>query len=281
MAVLSRLSGFLRIAILSCLGLATPAIAGELPPLKLGIMPFNSPLALIRTHQPLTAYLERSLGRKVVVYTSPDYFTHINQALAGDFDLLITGPHIGAMAAKRDMLLLFRYAIDLHPIFVVRQGSPIDSAEAFRGKTIALSSRLSISSIGGVKWLQDKGFVLNRDFRVVEYSSHGAAVAAVVAEAADAAITTHTPLRQVPEDVRARVRLLSTDIRVPHVMTLVHQRLGSTDIERIRRAIATFPETPEGKAFFVETGYRGYIPVSQGDLNSLQDFIDLTLKMMR
>lgn len=281
MTLPSRLAGLLRIAVLSCLGMINAVNAGELPPLKLGIMPFNSPLALIKTHQPLTAHLERSLGRKVVVFTSPDYFTHFNQLLAGDFDLAITGPHFGAMAANRDMQLLFRYAIDLQPVFVVRRDGPINTAEALRGKAIALSSRLSISSIGGIKWLQDKGFVLNRDFRIVEYSSHGAAVAAVIAGTADAAITTHTPLRQVPEDLRARTRLLDTDIHVPHVMTLAHQRLGSTNLERIRRALAAFPETPEGKAFFIETGYKAYIPVSQGDLDSLQEFIEPTRQMMR
>lgn len=281
MTLLSRLAGLLRIAALSSLGMATSVGAGEAPPLKLGIMPFNSPLALIKAHQPLTAHLERKLGRKVVVYTSPDYFTHVNQLLAGDFDLAITGPHFGAMAANREMLLLFRYAIDLQPVFVVRQDGPINAAEALRGKTIALSSRLSISSIGGIKWLQDKGFVLNRDFRVVEYSSHGAAVAAVVAGTADAAITTHTPLRQLPEDVRSRTRLLTSDISVPHVMTLVNRRLGNADIERIRLAIAAFPDTPEGKAFFIETGYKAYVPVSQEDLDSLQDFIEPTRQMMR
>ena len=281
MTLPSRLAGLLRIAVLSCLGMINAVNAGELPPLKLGIMPFNSPLALIKTHQPLTAHLERSLGRKVVVFTSTDYFTHINQLLAGDFDLAITGPHFGAMAANRDMQLLFRYAIDLQPVFVVRGDGPIISAEALRGKTIALSSRLSISSIGGIKWLQDKGFVLNRDFRIVEFSSHGAAVAAVIAGTADAAITTHTPLRQIPEDLRARTRLLDTDIHVPHVMTLAHRRLGSANLERVRRAFATFPETPEGKAFFIETGYKAYIPVSQGDLDSLQEFIEPTRQMMR
>ena len=281
MPVMSRLFGFLRIVALSCLGLGASASATEMPPLKLGIMPFNSPLALIRTHQPLTAHLEHSLGRKVVVYTSPDYFTHINQLLAGDFDIAITGPHFGAMAANRNMQLLFRYAIDLQPVFVVRQDAAIASAEALRGKKIALSSRLSISSIGGVKWLQDRGFILNRDFQVIEYSSHGAAVAAVVAGEADAAITTHTPLRQVPEDIRARVRLLASDIRVPHVMTLVHRRLGNADIERVRQAIAAFPATPGGQEFLRETGYQAYVPVSQGDLDSLQSFIELTLQMMR
>lgn len=281
MPVMLQLFRLLRIVVLSCLTLATTAGASELPPLKLGIMPFNSPLALIKTHQPLTTHLERSLGRKIIVFTSPDYFTHVNQLLAGDFDLAITGPHFGAMAAQRDMQLLFRYATDLQPVFVVRQGDVIDGAQGLRGKTIALSSRLSISSIGGVKWLHDNGLNPNRDFRVVEYNSHGAAVAAVVAGVADAAITTHTPLRQIPEDLRARVRVLSSDLRVPHVMTLAHRRLGNADIERVRRAIATFPDTPEGKTFMIETGYQGYTPVAQGDLDRLQAFIDLTRQMMR
>lgn len=281
MRTLSHILGFLRIAVLSCLGLAAPVAAAEQAPLKLGIMPFNSPLALIKTHQPLTAHLERSLGRKVVVYTSPDYFTHINQLLAGDFDLAITGPHFGVMAAGRNMQLLFRYAVDLQPVFVVRQDASIRTPEDLRGKRVALSSRLSISSIGGIKWLQDKGFVLNRDFTVTEYSSHGAAVAAVVAGQADAAITTHTPLRQIPDDVRTRVQLLASDIRTPHLMTLAHRRLSSEEIQRIRQAIASFPGTPAGQAFLQETGYEAYTPVSKKDQESLQAFIDITLQMMR
>lgn len=281
MPALFRLTGILRRAALLCLLAATHTVAADPLPLKLGIMPFNSPLALIKTHQPLTAHLERALGRKIIVHTSPDYFTHINQLLAGDFDLAITGPHFGAMAADKDMLLLYRYAIELQPIFVVRTDSAIHTAADLRGKTLALSSRLSIASIGGVKWLQDHGFQLARDFRVVEYNSHGAAVAAVTAGEADAAITTHTPLRQLPEDIRARTRLLGSDITVPHVMTLAHSRLGSHDIERIRKALAEFPATPAGQDFFRDTGYRGYVAVSPADLEKLRPFIELTVRMMR
>lgn len=281
MPALFRLPGILRRAALLCLLAATNAFAANPLPLKLGIMPFNSPLALIKAHQPLTAHLERALGRKIIVHTSPDYFTHINQLLAGDFDLAITGPHFGAMAADKGMLLLYRYAIELQPIFVVRADSTIHTATDLRGKTLALSSRLSISSIGGIKWLQDHGFLLTRDFQVSEYSSHGAAVAAVTAGEVDAAITTHSPLRQIPEDIRARTRLLTSDINVPHVMTLAHSRLGSQDIDRIRKALAEFPATPAGQEFFRDTGYRGYVAVSPADLEKLRPFIDLTVRMMR
>ncbi len=63
------------------------------PPLRMGIMPFNSPVTLLKTHQPLIRHLEASLGRAVVVNTSSDYTTFVNQLLDGQFDIAIAGPH--------------------------------------------------------------------------------------------------------------------------------------------------------------------------------------------
>lgn len=276
-----RFSGILRMVLALCLACWLPAASAQQAPLKLGIMPFNSPLALIRTHQPLTEHLERELGRKIIVLTSPDYFTHINQLLAGDFDLAISGPHFGAMASQRGMRLLFRYATDLQPVFVVREDSPIQQASQFAGKTIALSSRLSISSIGGVDWLRQQGLRPNVDFRVVEYSSHGAAIAAVAAGTADAAVTTHTPLRQIPADLRQQVRLLSSEIHMPHLMTLAQSRLGAPTIEQVRKALLGFQKTQAGEAFFRDTGYRGYAAITPDDIEKLRPFVDLTVQMMR
>lgn len=276
-----RSSGILRMVVALFLACWLPFAGAQQAPLKLGIMPFNSPLALIRTHQPLTEHLERQLGRKVIVLTSPDYFTHINQLLAGDFDLAITGPHFGAMASQRGMTLLFRYAADLQPVFVVRDDSTIHQAKQFAGKTLALSSRLSISSIGGVDWLHQQGLRPNVDFRVVEYSSHGAAIAAVAAGAADAAVTTYTPLRQIPPDLRQQVRLLSSEIHMPHLMTLAHERLGASTIEQVRKALLSFQKSPAGEAFFRDTGYNGYVAVTPDDIEKLRPFVDLTVQMMR
>ena len=268
------------VAFIALSGLALSACA-DTPPLKLGIMPFNSPLALIKTHEPLTKHLEQALGRKIMVHTATDYFTHINQLLAGDFDIAITGPHFGVMAAERRMQILYRYATDLQPLFVVRQDAPIQNIDDLRGKTLALSSRLSISSIGGVKWLQDQGFRLNQDFRLSEFSSHGTAVAAVVNGTADVALTAHTPLRQVPTDIRAKTRILPSETKIAQLMTLAHERLGKVEIERVRQALASFPNTPEGQQFFKETGYQGYVGVSASDMRDLRPFIELTVSVMR
>ena len=274
-----------RLMLATTLGALLPASRGigaqSLPPLKLGIMPFNSTLALIKTHQPLTQYLEASLGRRISVFTSTDYFTYINELLDGHFDLAIAGPHFGVMAQERGMVILARYQADLQPVFVVRADSPIKNLDDLRGKRIGLSSRLSISSIGGVKWLHDHGLKLGLDYQLVERSTHGAAVAGVAVGEFDTALTTYTPLKQIPEDVRAKTRVLPLDIHSPHLMTLAHTRLGAPMIERARQALRSFPATPGGREFFQETGYQGYADVTAADLAALKPFVTLTVEMMR
>jgi len=266
---------------LLCTLLATRAFGTEAPPLKFGIMPFNSTLTLIRVHQPLAAHLEQALGRKVQLLSSADYFTHVNQLLAGDFDLAITGPHFAIMAAEKGYQPLFRYAADLRPSFAVREDSTIKGAADLRGKRIGMPSRLAVISTSGVKWLDEQGLRVHRDYRTVEYPSHGAAVAAVVAGEVDAALTAHTAWQQVSESVRAKSRLLPLDIRMPHVMTLAHTRLPKADIERVRQALRSFGDTPAGQTFFRETGYQGYAEITKADLEKLRPYVDLTVRMMR
>jgi len=250
-------------------------------PLKLGIMPFNSALALVKTHAPLRDHLQKELGRPVEIFTSTDYFTFINESLDGRFDLLITGPHFAVMSSEKGYVPLMRYRAMLQPLFVVRPQAGIKSVTDLRGKKIGLSSRLSISSIGGVRWLQDHGLQFGRDYQLFERATHGAAVAAVAVGELDAALTTYTPLKQIPEDVRARVTELPIDIKVPHLMTLAHQQLGKQEIERVRAALLSFSESsPAGKAFFEQTGYLGYEPISAVDLKSMQPYVELTRRLM-
>lgn len=267
----------ITLALLFCTG----ARAADVAPLRLGIMPFNSALALIKTHQPLTRHLEKELGRPVAVFTAPDYGTYLKELLDGRFDLAIAGPHFAVMAREQGAVILFRYRADLQPVFVVRADSSLRSLDQLRGKRIGLSSPLSISSIGGMKWLHDHGLKSGQDYQLVERTTHGAAIAGVAVGDLDAALTTHTPLKQVPEDVRARIRELPLDIHVPHLMTLANPQLSARDVERIRTALRKLPETPEGREFFKETGYQGYEPVSNADIQALRPYIEVTQQVLK
>ena len=267
------------IASLPLLPLAKQA-QGATPALRLGIMPFNSTLALFKTHQPLREHLQNGLQRPVNLFTATDYFTFLNASLAGEYDLLITGPHFGVLCLKAGYQPLVRYRAVLQPVFVVRKGGDIHRLDDLRGRRIGLSSRLSISSIGGVKWLLDNGLQMGRDYQLSERSTHGAAVAAVAVGELDAALTTHTPLRQVPDDVRAKVDILPIEVRVPHLMTLAHQRLGKSTIGRLQSALNGFSATPAGAEFFRSTGYEGYVPVSADDIAALEPYVALTRTLL-
>lgn len=267
------------LASLSLLSLAEQTFA-RTPALRLGIMPFNSTLALFKTHQPLREHLQNDLQRPVDLFTAADYFTFLNASLAGEFDLLITGPHFGVLCLKAGYQPLVRYRAVLQPVFVVRKGGDVRRLEDLRGRRIGLSSRLSISSIGGVKWLLDNGLQMGRDYQLYERTTHGAAVAAVAVGELDAALTTHTPLRQVPDDVRAKVDILPIDVRVPHLMTLAHQRLGQPTVGRLRQSLNAFGATTAGAEFFRSTGYEGYAPISSSDIAALEPYVALTRTLL-
>jgi phosphonate transport system substrate-binding protein len=141
---------------------------------------------------------------------------------------------------------LFHYKTSLKPIFVVGKHSGINAAGKLKGKRIGLSNRLSVSSIVGLRWLDEQGLQAGRDFEVLEKTTHGAAIAAVAVGDLDAALTTYTPLKQVPADVRAKVGELPTTVQVPHLMTLAHNRLGPAQVEQVRAALQAFQATSGG-----------------------------------
>ena len=270
-----------RLIFCSCLLITTPLGATETAPLKLGIMPFNSTLALMRVHQPLAAHLEQALGRKIQILTSTNYVSHIKQLLAGEFDLAITGPHFAILAIEKNHHALYRYSAELRPSFVVLTNSPIERINDLRGKRLGMPHRLAVISSSTIKWLDEQGLRHGLDYQRIEYTSHGAAIAAVVAGEVDVTLSANSAWHQTPENVREKTRLLITDIRLPHLITVAHNRLSETDTEHLRQALLNFGTSTAGQVFFRETGYQGYTEVTASDLEKLRPFIDLTTEMMR
>lgn len=275
------LAGHLCLLLLILSIWSTDLAAEARQPLRLGIMPFNSTLALIKTHQPLRQHLQTELGQSIDIYTSANYVAFQRDSIAGAFDLLITGPHFGVICLEAGYIPLVRYDTTLQPIFVLRKNSKILTVNDFRGIRIGLPNQLSVSAIGGLSWLRDQGLVAGRDFTVVEKPTHGAAIAAVTVGDIDAALTTYTPLKQIPSDIREDIRVMPTEVKMPHLMTLAHKRLGKEKIQRIQKALTSFPTTTEGTTFFKKTGYQGYIAVDKESIEKLHPYIPIVKELMQ
>ncbi|CAG0983133.1 putative phosphite transport system-binding protein PtxB [Rhodocyclaceae bacterium] len=253
--------------------------AGETLPLRMGVHPYNSTLALVATHQPLVRYLENALGRPVEFYTAADFDSYVASLLGGDYDLAICPPHFAVLASHRVMAPLVHYQLRLEPILLVRTDGKLRTLKDLRGKRIAMADRTALIRIAVVKVLEDNGLVAGRDYEIVEKPSHGAAVAAAAIGEVDAGLITTTLLKQLPADVQQQVRIIATGLSFPNLVTMARRSLGTAALLRVRDALLAFQATPEGKAFFFKSGFGGYEEVNVAEFDSLKPYVDAYLRM--
>jgi phosphonate transport system substrate-binding protein len=249
--------------------------------LRLGVVPFNSAAALMKTHQPLRLHLEKALGQPVVLHSSLNHATFLQDALEGRFDVVIISPHLGVICLEEGFVPLVRYRAVMDFVLMVEKGK-INRLSDLRGKRIGVPDRMAIFSIGGLKWLQDMGMQPGRDFLLSEWPNHGAVLMAVAQGRLDAGISAQTAFNQMPPDVRAKLTVFSPGKQffLPHLMTLAHARLGEHEIERIQSAFESFPATEAGKLFFRNTGYNDYIPITEQDIQMMQPYVILTRQLL-
>jgi phosphonate transport system substrate-binding protein len=269
---------FFCFAFFCCLSLPAGAQGGEVSSphapvsscnrvLKLGIVPFTSSAALLRIHQPLRDHLTRALGCEVMIYTSRDHENFLDDALEGRFDILVTTAHFLPILSKNGFIPLVRYETPFYLLLVVKKDGGVHGVKDLRGRRVGLPDRLSLYHIAGIHWLESTGMKAGKDYSLSEYASHMAELIAVSNDWLDVAITGLPPWQQLSADMRARLRLVDPGGLYLSVMTtLASRELGEKLVEDIRAALLSFPQSPEGKEFFVSTGYGGYVASVPADI---------------
>jgi len=251
-------------------------------PLRMAAHPMVGPLALVAMHQPLQAYLEHSLQRRIEFRTSPNFRSYIESLLAGEFDLAIAPPHFALLAIEQGQYLpLARYAAWLEPLLLVRAQSPIQTARDLAGLRIAMAEPLAVMRLATVQWLAEAGLVAGQGYQIVERPTHAAALMAALHGDAEAGLANATTVRLQTAAVQAQLRSIPTGLRLPNLITLAHRRLGPALIERIRLALMAFtPTHPQGRVFFEPTAFQGFAAVSAEDLAILHPFLEPTLQLL-
>lgn len=263
------------------------ALAGALParaqapaPIKLSTHPYASTLALITTHRPLQQYLEKSLRRPVEFYTAASFDAFVASLMAGEYDIALCPPHFAVLAAEKGYVPLFHYKARLEPILVVRRDGPVKGPADLAGKTVAMADRTAFIRIVIVRWLADQGLKAGADYRIFERPTHAASAAAVVMGEADAGLTTTTAFKQIPPDMQAQLRIVSSGLSFPHLFALAHRRFGHEGLEQLRGALAAFSATaPEGREFFEKSGYLGFEPVAEAEIRLLRPYAEAYRQM--
>ena len=248
---------------------------------KIGVLPYTNSIEIIKLYEPLNSFLQKELNQPIEIYTSKDYKTFYDDSKNNLFDIIITGPHLGTLHLNQNFKSLYRYNTILKPIFVVSKDSIYNSISDLKNTKIALSGKLSVSSMAGIKVLKNLGFQNDKDYKIIEAKSHTTAIKAVLLKEVDAAITTYTPLKQLLDnDIKEKIRIIESDFEMPHLFILANPNISDSEAKNLKDILKKFEQTEEGKIFFAKTGYKGFIDISKKDKEDMDSLIDDTKKFL-
>jgi phosphonate transport system substrate-binding protein len=249
---------------------------------RVGVFPYTNALEIAKIYEPFSKFLSEKLNQNVEIYTSKSYEQFFTDVQNKEFDLIITAAHLGTLHIKDSFIPIYRYNTDLKPIFVVLKDSSINKISDLKNCKIALASKLSISSMGGIKALLDSGLQNEKDFTLISSKSHSSAIKSVELKEVDAAITTYTPIKQLMDetDIKDKIKMIESSISLPHLFTLANPDLGILSINELKKILKEFESSKEGKEFFKSSGYVGYIDISQNDINKITPLLDETKRFL-
>jgi len=256
--------------------------ASDDKPLVLGVFPSMTAKQTIEIYRPLASALEKHLRRSVVVYSARDFTTFVARTRQGEYDILLTAPHL-AWLARQDTGYrpLLKYAQPVRGLLVVRSDSPFDEPDKLRGRTIAMADPIALAVLAIQAELAAHGLTHGIDYRTTDSGTHTNAVLQVINGRVDAAVLGLHPYNLTPPELRQQLRVLAETPALSSLMYLTHPRLRDTEAQAIRNALLRFAATPEGQAFMQRGGYGGFADVDGSELRAFRPYALQAQELLR
>lgn len=251
---------------------ALAAAAAEAP-LTLGLFPYVSRGQLMEFHTPLRLYLEHKLKRPVDLVTAPDFAEFMARTRRGEYDLILTAPHMGRLAEKRDgYRRLVMTGHEVQGVFLVRREAPFLRVEDLRGRTIMIAQPISIIHQLALEHLARHNMLPGRDVTLLDTRTHNNALYAPARGEADASVTGILLWINAEPAMREAMREIGRTRPVPGFTLMAHQRLEPELVRKLRRWLLEFGATPEGQAYFQATGLKEFRPIDDKTMKSLDPY---------
>lgn len=251
-------------------------------PLRLGVLPNVSVRVLVASYQPMRQYLERLGGRPVEIQAAPDFRAFNSRTLAGEYDLVVTAAHMGRLAQlQAGFVPVAIYQPAIPGLIVMSRARPSAGIEALRGRRLAVSNPQSLVAMEGVRWLRERGLVIERDFGMVHARNEDSLGHLLLATDPDApfAMLSGGEFRQLPEALRQQLAVFTVFAEVPGFLVLAHPRLGAERVRQIKAQLLQLPGSEEGQRFLDLTGFKGLREPSESELRALDVYVDQTRQL--
>lgn len=266
-------AGRLLLVGLFALSLFSSRAFAEQSPLIFGVFPNLTPKVLVETYRPLADFLQDRLQRRVEIYSAPDFRTFAANTARGDYDLLLTAPHL-AWLARQDAGYrpLLKYAEPVHGVLVVRADSPIQSPAQLRGRLIAVADSLAVVVMAMQAQLRAVGLAPGSAIQMENAQSHNNAAMRVFSGGVEAAILGAQPYRRLPAEVQSGLRILAETPPLSSQMFLTHPRLREQEALAVRQMLLVYAATSEGRAFMERGGFGGFAELDGRELLAFKTY---------
>jgi phosphonate transport system substrate-binding protein len=242
-------------------------------PLVLGVFPYVSRGQLMEFHAPLKQYLEQQLQRPVDMVTAPNFVEFMERTRKGDYDLVLTAPHLGRLAEVRDgYVRVAKTAHHVYGIFLARQDSGIRTIADLKGKTVMIAQPVSIVYQLATEELRRHGLEPGRNVTVITALTHNNSLYAPMRHESDASVTGLVLWNTAEANVRAAEVEIGRTPGVPGFMLMASKRLAPALIERTRAAVFAFGKTPEGKAYLAATEFNRFEKIDDKTMKQLDPY---------
>ena len=275
---MARSLGFIPFLLALMLG-SSSSMASEKTELTLGVFPYVSPGQLASFHTPLKDYLAESLQRPVALVTAPDFDKFVERTSQGQYDIIITAPHLGRFAETHDgYKRVAQTGHFVQGIFLARKDSNIQKIEDLRGKTVMIAQPISIIYQMAVHLLRQKGLVPGESVTVIETRTHNNAMYAPLRGEADASVTGTLLWQVLGEEQKDQMRVIGTTEEAPGFMVMANQRLSTKDINKIKDLLLNFHKVAGSAPYFEATGYKQFVNIDDTVMKSLDPYTEILLK---
>lgn len=250
--------------------------------LVVGVLPNIAADALLAQYESMKRYLERNNGGKVQIATAPNFRAFFGSLMQGDYDLAVSAPHFARIAqVDRGLIPVAMYEPAIVALFVSPTEQPIASPLDLRGKSLAFANPQSLVAMYGIRWLAQQNLQVHQDYKLASVRSDLGVGRLLLSGEAAAAIMSNGEFRQVPEQERARLKVVTEFARIPNFVVLAHPRLGTDFAGQLGNQLRNFlGDKTNGAAFAKATGIAAIVAPVEATLRELDPHVEETRRLM-
>jgi phosphonate transport system substrate-binding protein len=243
---------------------------------EMGAFP-NMPVAKLQElFTPLADEFSRTLGRKVRLSSKPTFEAFESVLNSEFYDIAHIQPFDYVEAFdKHNYLPLARRSEELEALFVVNQGSLINSIADMKGKKIVSPPPdAAVSHLANMA-LRDAGINPKSDVKREYSKNHFSCLQNVLIGEADVCVAAIQMIRQFEKEKKITVpfRVVHKSRKIPHTLFVVHKRVSQKDRDLLLNTVLNLQNSGNGRKILGALDYRPFVQARDSDYTLIRKFI--------